>query len=131
MTAGRRGTSRERQVIALLRDAGWVCYRAAGSHGNADIVAMRNGAVLLIQVKSSAQGPFEHFGPVARAELLEEALRAGGQAILCHWPSGGDRRFIHSDLWPEGRDYRHKLERLTQASSGDVEQALRVARVTP
>jgi len=117
--------------MAQLRADGYVVYRAAGSHGCADLVALRRAArPLLIQVKSSAQGPFEHFGPDERKALIDEAERAGAFAVLCHWPPRGELHWIYSDAWPAGRPRRKKLERLVEASGGDVEHAMRVAGVT-
>jgi len=127
MGAGARGASRERQVMKKLRDDGWVVYRAAGSHGCADLVALRyDRQPMLVQVKASQQSPFEHFGPEARVALIEEAFRAGAQAMLGHWPAHGELRWIPADLWPSGRERRTQIARLTEASSGDIEHALRV-----
>jgi Holliday junction resolvase len=88
MSAGTRGTGRERQVRALALGYGWVVYRAAGSHGNADLVALKRGHVpLLIQVKASAGGPFEHFRPDERQMLFAEARESGARAFLAWWPA--------------------------------------------
>jgi Holliday junction resolvase len=131
MSAGRRGSDRERQVMANLRDDGWVVYRAAGSHGCADLVALkRERKPLLVQVKCSAQGPFEHFGPEERRLLVEQAEVAGADAFLCWWPSRKKPQWLHSDVWPAGRPTRKKLERLIEASGGDTAHALRVAHIT-
>lgn len=127
MSAGSRGSARERQVMAKLRDDSWVVYRAAGSHGNADLVALRSDKrPMLVQVKASQQGPYEHFGPKDRAALVVEALHAGADAVLCHWPAHGRLTWIPSNLWPDGE----KIARLVFASSGDVEHALRVAEIS-
>jgi Holliday junction resolvase len=127
MSAGSRGSARERQVMAKLRADGWVVYRAAGSHGNADLVALRaDMRPMLVQVKASQQGAYEHFGPEDRAALIFEAVKAGADAMLCHWPARGELRWIPSSLWPSGR----KIARLVEASSGDIEHALRVADIT-
>jgi len=100
-----RGAQRERAVITLLRDAGFVCYRAAGSHGCADVVALkRNHEPMLIQVKSTAGGPYERFGPSERAALMLEAEQAGAAAVLAWWPPR--RRvpeWIDSTDWPAVR----------------------------
>ena len=130
MTAGTRGTSRERQVMKHLLEVGWVVYRAAGSHGCADLVALqRDRAPWLVQVKASAQGAFEHFGPEERRLLIEEAARAGAEAWLCWWPARKPMRWVPADLWPQGRELHSRLYTLIEASSGDVDHALRVARV--
>jgi Holliday junction resolvase len=126
MSAGRRGSSRERQVMAKLRADGWIVYRAAGSHGCADLVALKNGRrPRLIQVKATAQGPYERFGPEERRLLIEEGLRAGATVVLCWWPPHRTMRWILSEAWP----HEHRLERLVVASDGDVDHALRVQAV--
>lgn len=100
-----RGHDRERLVRLLLEAGGgprpgpWWCARAAGSLGDADIVAARpqpwsgslpsdgrSADLLLVEVKSTAAGPYEHFGPADRAELRAAAALAGAQAWLCWIP---------------------------------------------
>jgi Holliday junction resolvase len=96
-----RGTVRERQVAVLLMGDGWVVYRAAGSHGCADLVALRNGdRPRLVQVKGSAASPYEHFPPSERVALVHQARRAGADAWLCWWPPRRQPRWVAADLWP-------------------------------
>jgi Holliday junction resolvase len=109
-----RGHDRERAVKKVLEAEGWVVLRAPGSLGTFDLVAMRGKIeeldprrsrvipeLRLIEVKSTAQGPYEHFGPEDRAELLAAAERAGGVAELAYWPSRGKLRWIKSSEWPQ------------------------------
>lgn len=97
MSAKSRGSARERQVMMLLRNDGWVVLRAAGSFGNADLVALRAGSdPMLVQVKASARSPFEHFRPEERYALYSEAKRAGARAMLAWWPTRSPLR------WYEG-----------------------------
>lgn len=102
MSNSSRGHSRERAVRRLLEaDDWWVC-RAAGSLGDADLVALKDGSrPRLIEVKSSAKGPYEHFGPKDRADLLFAAFLAGADAWLCWWPPRGKPTWIHSHEWPQ------------------------------
>jgi Archaeal holliday junction resolvase (hjc) len=114
-----KGIARERQVRMMLEDEGWLVIRAAGSLGPCDLVAMRGdpltlsssgsgsrlveGATdrLLIEIKSTAAGPYSHFGPARRKLLADAAQVAGAEAWLCWWP--GDRRgprWISSREWP-------------------------------
>ena len=56
----------------MLRDEGWLCTRSAASHGPVDIIAGKNGHILMVQVKSG-QG---------RADKEErEILKVWGKAF--------------------------------------------------
>lgn len=97
---GQRGSRREHKVAELLRAEGWVVYRSAGSHGNADLVALRVGErPLLVQVKSSVR-PYEHFRPAERRELMVEAIMAGAEPKLVWWPPNGMPHFLGRHEWP-------------------------------
>jgi Holliday junction resolvase len=99
-----RGHARERQVRKQLEDDGWFVCRAAGSLGDADLVALRSNQVgcqaWLIEVKSTARGPYHGFGPKDRAQLLAAALLAGAQAWLCWWPPRKKPQWIPDGEWP-------------------------------
>jgi len=114
-----RGSSRERQVVRLLESEGWVCFRAPGSFGVADVVAMSAGPflyrpsspdkpqvavpsaeVMLVEVKTTARNPWNDFGPAKRRTLLEAAARAGASAWVFWWPMGGELERIPSSQWP-------------------------------
>jgi len=76
-----RGIQRERAVRDLLRDQDWIAFRALASLGCADVIALRAGSrPRLIEVKSTAQGPYEHFGPADRERLRLAAGLAGRRA---------------------------------------------------
>ena len=99
-----RGHDRERRVKAWLEARDWLVVRAAGSLGDVDLVALRDGYTpLLVEVKSTAGGPYERFGPAARAELLLAAEIAGARATLAWWPPRGQLKWIRSDEWPKAR----------------------------
>ena len=98
-----RGIQRERQVRAWLQEHDyWVC-RAAGSMGDADLVALKPGDRRLVEVKSTAQGPYERFGPAARDRLRFAAELADCSAWLAWWPSRGRLTWIPAGEWPVGR----------------------------
>lgn len=99
--SARRGIQRERQVRdVLLSQDYWVC-RAAGSLGDADLVALRDGSPpLLVEVKSTAAGPFHSFGPKCRADLSLAARIAGARAVLCWWPPRKDPLWFYEKDWP-------------------------------
>lgn len=52
MTNYRRGYTFERAIMADLTEDGYLCVRAGGSHGIADVVALKTGQVLLVQAKT-------------------------------------------------------------------------------
>jgi hypothetical protein len=55
----------------------------------------------LIEVKTTAtRGPWNDFGPAARAALSNAARLAGATAWLYHWPTGGQLRVIPEAEWP-------------------------------
>lgn len=96
-----RGHDRERAVKKLLELDGWFVIRAAASLGFADLVALRDGDLpRMIEVKSTAGGPWEHFGPADRQALSDAADKAGAVAVLCWWPPRRDPRWLHRDVWP-------------------------------
>lgn len=120
-----RGHDRERDICELLEAHGWVCVRAAGSLGSIDVVAAVDGQVgfvpgdvaspqtrflrslLFIEVKSTAGGPFERFGPKDREELRAAASQAGAEAWLAWWPPRGRLKWIGSDAWPPTKPGRN------------------------
>lgn len=101
MAGRQRGIDRERRVAFSLRAEGWTVVRAAGSLGVADLVAGKDGRTMLVEVKSTARGPFEHFPPADRIALLEAAHAAGWEPWLCWWPSRGQQTWIAAEDWPE------------------------------
>ena len=95
-----RGHDRERAVRRILEGEDyWVC-RAAGSLGDADLVALKPGRRLLVEVKSTAAGPFHSFGPRERAALRFAADVADATAVLCWWPPRGKPTWLYADAWP-------------------------------
>ena len=106
MTAYARGASRERQLMERLDALGWVVYRFAGSHGNADLIALKAMHVpMLIQVKGSAAGPWSDFGPDDRYALMVEARKAGCRAWLAWWPPRKPVTWYSAPNWEEARPW--------------------------
>jgi len=56
-SAKRRGTKSEYSVRDMFKEAGWAVVRSGGSLGPVDLVCMRGGEVVLVQVKRKANGP--------------------------------------------------------------------------
>lgn len=97
-----RGHDRERRVKDWLLERDWWVARAAGSLGDADLVALKDGErPRLVEVKSTAQGPYEHFGPADRDGLRFAATVAGASAWLAWWPPRGRLQWIPEDEWPK------------------------------
>ena len=96
-----RGHNRERAVRLELENDDWFVTRAAGSLGDVDLVALRQDRrPRLIEVKSTAGGPYERFGPAERRRLRFAAELAGADAFLAWWPPRGELRWIHEREWP-------------------------------
>lgn len=99
-----RGHDRERAVRRLLEAEGWWTTRAAGSLGDADVVALRAGfPPRLIEVKSTSR-PYERFGPGERRRLAAAARQAGAEAWMAWWPlRKREPVWLHQADWPEPR----------------------------
>jgi hypothetical protein len=83
-------------------DEGWFVIRPGGSLGCADLIGLRDGRrPKFVQVKSSAQGAYEHFRPAERRKLSLTAKDAGAEAVLAWWPPRGQLRWIAEEEWPQ------------------------------
>jgi Holliday junction resolvase len=119
----RRGTQRERAVRDYLASRDWLAFRAPASLGVADVVALRDGSrPRLIEVKSTAQGPYESFGPAARHTLRLAAELAGADAFLAWWPKNGELHWLHSTEWPGAQPVEaHRFECVIDESAGQAD----------
>lgn len=111
-----RGNARENAVARVLRADGWIVGSMRQAAGGGDLIASRLrgdsylGAgdgpplpcaeVRLVEVKSTAGGPYERFGPRDRLAMKVAAGIAGATAWLAWWPPRGDLRWIPSEEWP-------------------------------
>lgn len=77
MTNYTRGRAFEYAVRDKLIDAGWYCLRAAGSHGVADLWAMKRGVCAWVQCKSGKEASNKE----AKA-LYDLATHYGGVPVL-------------------------------------------------
>ncbi len=89
-------------VRRRLEDEGWGVVRAAGSLGDADLVAGRMGQTVVIEVKSDLEkyGPYNNFGPKSRGELLALARKTGWEPWLIYWPPRGNMQWLGPEDWP-------------------------------
>lgn len=100
MRGGKAGRERERQVAKRLTADGWVVLKGT-TYGVADLAAMKAGErPMLVEVKSTAGGAYERFGPADRAKLRAEAGRAGAVAMLAWWPPRGQLHLLDEAVWP-------------------------------
>ncbi|MEM5815200.1 MAG: hypothetical protein QXD89_01790 [Candidatus Aenigmatarchaeota archaeon] len=57
-----KGYRVERKVKILFESKGWKVIRAGASFGEADLVCLKEGKVILLQVKSSKKGELYYYG---------------------------------------------------------------------
>ncbi len=106
----RAGHNRERLVRRWLEERDWWVCRAAGSLGDADLVALKAPGlgtprrVLMIEVKNTAAGPYSHFLPLDRGGLSFAAQVAGAEAWLCWWPPRGEMVWVPESAWPGAKE---------------------------
>lgn len=94
-------------MLDVLAKQDWFAFRSPASLGAADVIALRaDSRPRLVEVKSTAGGPYERFGPAARARLSAAARLAGGDAFLAWWPPRGQLRWIAEAEWPSARAER-------------------------
>jgi Holliday junction resolvase len=99
--ASARGRAREREVKKKLEADGWFVIKAGGSLGEMDLVALKSGQRgKAIEVKSTAGGPYERFGPEKREALYDAALKAGLEPYLVYWPPHKELKWIGWLSWP-------------------------------
>lgn len=85
-----RGTYLERVVMDILVDLEYCVVRSAGSHGVADLVAVKPGIVLLVQSKMRAT----LLGSREWGELWDMSVKAGALPILAHRPTPRTVAFV-------------------------------------
>jgi len=78
-----RGTAFERKVAERLTADGYLVIRAAGSHGAADLVAVKTGQVLFVQVKLGGAGAC---APAEWNEFFRLATSVGALPVLAYRP---------------------------------------------
>jgi Holliday junction resolvase-like predicted endonuclease len=95
------GNRRELRVSDYLREQGWCVGARRHLAGPGDLLAVHpDGRVWLVEVKSTAGGPYERFDPADRAAIRVEAARIRGVAVLVWWPPRKDLTFLFPDAWP-------------------------------
>lgn len=93
-----RGAERERQLVKLLREEGWVATRTAGSHGAFDVVGLKRGCTpRLVQLKCGGRR-WPSRGE--RARLSVDAARAGAEAWIVFWEARRGPEWVPEHAWP-------------------------------
>jgi len=78
----RKGHRWELKVKKMWEAKGFVVYRSAGSKGAADLIALRDGQIVLIQVKVNSKPSCSEV-----AKLLKEAKKCKATALVVVWNS--------------------------------------------
>jgi len=58
-----KGYKTERKIRLEFEKRGWLVVRAGASLGDADLVCLKNGKCLVVQVKSTKKDKFYYYGP--------------------------------------------------------------------
>lgn len=90
-TAYRRGYDAERRVAAALTAEGYYVLQSRGSHGPADLAAIKAGQILLVQVKGG-NADDAMLGTWVNA-LYNLAAAAGAVPVIADYPRRGRLRF--------------------------------------
>ncbi|BCU71342.1 Holliday junction resolvase Hjc [Stygiolobus caldivivus] len=82
-----RGTSLERYIVSRLRDKGFAVIRAPASGAKRkdhvpDIIAMKSGIIILIEMKSRKNGSKIYIEKEQAEGIKEFARRSGGELFL-------------------------------------------------
>ncbi|WP_338600604.1 Holliday junction resolvase Hjc [Sulfolobus tengchongensis] len=83
----RKGTSVEREVVSKLREKGFAVLRAPASGSKRkdsvpDIVALKNGVIILIEMKSRKDGNKIYVKREQAEGIIEFAKKSGGLLFL-------------------------------------------------
>jgi Holliday junction resolvase len=79
MTSYSKGRRFEYRVKKHLVETGWVVFRSSGSHGVADLVALRAGEVWLVQCRVNG-----YMAPVERIGFVEVARELGVVPVIAY-----------------------------------------------
>jgi Holliday junction resolvase len=103
MTSYGQGTYYEKRTATRLRDEGYFVLESRGSHGPADLVAVKAGQVLLVQVKKGSAALSDE----AWNLLYAEARRVRALPLIADWPARGELRLrvITGPHYPRKHDW--------------------------
>lgn len=93
MTGAARGIYLERRVAEDLATRGWFTIRAAGSHGVADVVAIRPGETVFIQCKTDGQIRGTEWN-----RLYEICHGLGTVPLVAQWETKTHRKIMYVQI---------------------------------
>ena len=98
------GRNAEVDLMLLLEAEGWVCGSRRHIGGAGDILAVSvSQRTRLIEVKTTAGGPYERFGPADREALSRTAAAIGADAYLVWRVTPRDEwKWLSKAVWPSG-----------------------------
>ena len=102
MRGARAGNAVEVKVARLLDQEGWLVGSRRHIGGAGDLLAARGREVALIEVKSTAGGPYERFGPAERAAMFAVRERRPNLLLALYWwPPKFEGPIVYdSSVWP-------------------------------
>lgn len=107
MSNATRGIYLERRVAEILSARGWYTIRAAGSHGIADVVALRRGESVLVQCKTGGV-----IGGTEWNRLHDLAEVLGAVPVVAQYDSDTHRRIVFVEVVgthaARSRDWPHR-----------------------
>ncbi len=62
MHTKRKGYRVERKIRLFFQKSGWTVIRAGASLGEADLICLKNGKCILLQIKSTSKKTFYYYG---------------------------------------------------------------------
>ncbi len=125
------GSNAERELLRKIWNVGWACIRVAGSGSTGfpapDLVLMRDGRSILIEVKSTRNGSIyireeqlyelNHLREISRAEVYIAAKFVGnGWYFFKLDDIMSDRRITLERAQKEGMSFREFVEKVLENS---------------
>ena len=62
----RKGYRVERKIRMIFEKNGWKVVRAGGSFGDADLICLKKGKCILVQVKSTRKDKLYYYGKISK-----------------------------------------------------------------
>ena len=93
-----KGSRRERELLRILQEQGFVVHRVAGSgvgeKANCDLVAVKDGKAFFYECKSRKKYYYPREDAEQLKNLIESAKKAGAAAVLAVKLNHKDWKFL-------------------------------------